>query len=966
MHRRPVILLATFVALFTGILRGQDPARERAIQRKLSLTPKKEQDAIYSHAATWLTGGSAENDYVSVGRLANYFGFVAFRVSSDFSISRGGVGQRAYAILDPSQREKLVRLLDEQWPKLIACEEARVAINRALEGLLVGRAATMEAVERLGVAFGRAESELGLVLARGFCAIAATLTDAQREQFAAVRRDGLAGQLAAFHLDGPTRNALSGLAGDISGRRGQELWNLASNLLTWTTGTPEADDYDSVGKPSQHFGFVDLRIESGHAITRGGVADRMRELLDAPQREGLESVVIANEADFAGFFAARRDINREFEGGLAGRSIDPGKTLAAGEAQGRAEARMTWRQAAAYLALRDSLTPEQTAALVQLREHLVIPKTGQAAHPGADRDVGDDALAASNPAADGERLFALCALCHLPTGGHRIGPSLDGVLGRPVASVAGFDYSPAMHARGATGETWTRERLDAFLRAPMQDTPGTRMPFAGIPDRAQRSALLDHLATLSRAPTAAQTPVATTTPVASSKVRPNFVVVLIEGTGAGWSSTSVAMDDTLPDAHAASDFTPTLTRLAHDGMRFARFYADSPRCTPSRAALFTGQSPARLHITYVSEGGEQRGGGRRGGGRDGNDANSEPRRLSPATSLQELPPAATTVAEMLHGSGWTTAHFGKWHVGRASPATHGFDQQDGANTNQGPGRDRTPNPEQAETITTRGLAFARAARDAHQPFYLQLSHYGGGTEDESRPETRALLAAELRGMRGKSAWQAAILRDIDDRIAELLHGLDELGLSDSTYVFVTFDHGAAGRDGNAPLRGGKGSVLEGGIRVPLLVRGPGVTAGACSHVRASLVDILPTIADLAGTRKPEGPLDGGSLRTVLEAGGKGEVVRADADLIVHFPHWDLGNGGPQSAIFSGDYKLVRRDEDGARQLFDIAHDPGELEDLAAAQPERVTDLEHRLDHWLDAVHAARATPDPKAGKKGEH
>lgn len=441
---------------------------------------------------------------------------------------------------------------------------------------------------------------------------------------------------------------------------------------------------------------------------------------------------------------------------------------------------------------------------------------------------------------------------------------------------------------------------------------------------------------------------------------PNFVVLVLEGTGAGWASTSVAMDPQLPEAKAFAAQTPNLARLAAAGMRFAEFYASAPRCTPTRASLLTGMSAGKLGMTYVNEGGtERRGGGRKNG--DG-DADATPQKLVPPTSITELPADVTTIAELLHAAGYATAHFGKWHVGRQRPAAHGFDVDDGANTNRGPDRNDKPNPEEGAAITDRGIAFLREQHAARRPFYLQLSHYGGGSADESRPETRALLAAELRGMRGKTGWQAAILRDIDDQIGAVLAAIDAAGIAKQTYVVVTFDHGAAGRDANAPLRGGKGSVYEGGIRVPFLVRGPGIAADSCSHVRASSADLLPTIAELAGIAEWSAAVEGGSLADVLRRRGSGVVARPRPELVVHFPHYDLGSK-PASALFLDDYKLVRHYEDDRCELFDIARDPGERRDLAAAEPERTKEMTQRLDAYLKAIGARLPVAAPATDGK---
>lgn len=445
--------------------------------------------------------------------------------------------------------------------------------------------------------------------------------------------------------------------------------------------------------------------------------------------------------------------------------------------------------------------------------------------------------------------------------------------------------------------------------------------------------------------------------------RPNFVFVQFEGTGGGWASTSVAMDDRLPDAKASAALTPHLAKLAAQGARCAEFYVSAPRCTPARATFLTGIGAAKLGMTYVNEGGAERAprdrqeGGR---GRLRQEPAAGARRVIPPSSRADLADDVVTIGELLRGAGYATAHFGKWHVGRTPPGAHGFDEHDGANTNQGPERGVKPNPEQAQVITDKGLAFAKRARAAGKPFYLQLSHYGGGSEEETRPETRQALAAELRQTRGKGSWQALILADIDREVGRLLAALDDAQLAAQTYVVVSFDHGASGRDANAPLRGGKGSVYEGGIRVPFLVRGPGVPAGVCLHARASAADLLPTLAEWAGVDDVPAAVEGASLAKLLT--GKAQTVaRARPEFVVHFPHYDLGSP-PAAALFLGDYKLVRNLEDGRRELYDLRRDPGERRDLAAALQDQVADLDRRLDAYLTSIGAALPKPNPAFGK----
>ncbi len=979
------------VSLASGLLAQNSAGTERRdLERKLRMTPRKEQHAVITRALTWLTGGAEENDYVSVGRLANYFGFVRFRVSSGHSISRGAVGQEVYAALDGPQRERVLQLLEDQWPALEACRRARLRINRQLEGMLVGESVTLADVERLGAWFGEAEAALGLALAEGFRDIVRSLREPQRAELASLRGRAMGGKLGRFRLQRADKAGLDERVGRGGDRRKQELWNLTSRLFTWVTGTPSDNDYDTAGKPSQHFGFVDLRVDSGHGITRNGLAGAISEILTSEQLAPLVALVDQNREDFDAFFAARAAVNRELEKGLRGDSIDADAVRDHGREQGLAEARMTWRQARAFLALRDSLTLEQADRMTELRGRFTLGEPEE--QPSAPNEApleGDEILLA------GRRVFALCALCHAPQNGRGVGPSLDGVFGRRVAAVDGFAYSSALKARGDRGERWTSQQLDAFLESPQRHTPGTIMGFTGINNPGQRESLVAYLKALAegregggdsgagsavavepgraerqdprrgrqggkRAQPVTSAKRQPSSRAADSSGRPNFVFVLFEGTGAGWASTSVAMDDRLPDARAAAGLTPSLERLAREGMRFSDFYVSAPRCTPARASFLAGMSAAKLGMTYVNEGGRgKRQEQKRGRGRK-QARPSGPTKLLPPRSVAELPREVQTLPEVLRDAGYATAHFGKWHVGRAAPSEHGFDVHDGANSNRIRGSDQKPNPEQAVAITDRGIRFAREQAEAGKPFYLQLSHYGGGTEDESRPETRQALAAQLRGMRGKTAWQTAILRDIDTEVGRLLDALDAAGLADDTYVVVSFDHGAAGRNANLPLNGGKGSVMEGGVRVPFFVRGPSVPAGSCSHVRASSADFLPTLAALGGVERLPEDVEGATLARVWS--DPDAVVERDAEaFVLHFPHYDLGSG-PASAIYRGDFKLVRRYEDDRDLLFDLRKDPGERRDLAGRERKLAAELREALDVYLQAIGAKMPTANPDYGR----
>jgi len=381
--------------------------------------------------------------------------------------------------------------------------------------------------------------------------------------------------------------------------------------------------------------------------------------------------------------------------------------------------------------------------------------------------------------------------------------------------------------------------------------------------------------------------------------------------------------------------TPNLERLANSGMRFARGYADSPRCTPSRAAMFTGHSAASLHMTFINE-------GNRGGGGEPNT------KLLPPHALMELPASEVTIAGYLRKAGYATAHFGKWHVGRVDPTQHGFDESDGPNGNGGPENVANPNPKQALAMTAKGIDFMERQARLHRPFYLHMSHYpsqgekgGGGGGGKSRNEDFGLQ--EISAM--------------DSTLGQVLDAVERLGLRGNTYILYTTDHGTPGR--NPPLTGGKGTVWEGGLRVPFILSGPGIAAGSCSQVFVSALDLFPTFAGLAHATTPlPAGLEGGNFESLLFNKGVGVVKRPREEFVVHFPHYDKDVLGPASAIILGNYKLIRVYETNQRKLFDLSKDIAEQNDLAAQMPGKVAELDGRLNAYLQLVTAQMPVPNP--------
>ena len=424
---------------------------------------------------------------------------------------------------------------------------------------------------------------------------------------------------------------------------------------------------------------------------------------------------------------------------------------------------------------------------------------------------------------------------------------------------------------------------------------------------------------------------------------PNVIVIL--GEAQGWTSTSVQMDPALATSKQAQLKTPGLERIAAEGMRFSNFYAPSPRCTPSRAAFFTGRSPAALHMTFVGI---------------GTDATTITGPLETPVAITDMPTNLPTVASLLRTAGYATAHFGKWHVGRTDPSAYGFDASDGPTNNGGPQNVANPNPVESYGMTARAQAFIKQQVAASKPFYVQLSHYAGKAAIDVKPETWTAAKAMMVGQNDAVVGLAATTLEMDNTIRLLQATIDSLGIGKNTYIRVWSDHGQQTTPYNAPLSNGKGTVWEGGVRIPFLISGPKIPAGSTSRVQASATDLLPTILDLVGAPVSASitGLEGGSLKAVLTGNGSGAVSRSRPDFVVHFPHYDFDVIGPASTYLSGNYKLIRAYEDGSLRLYDLSTDIGEKSDLSKSMPNKVTDLDQKLTSYLTAVGAQLPTRKP--------
>jgi len=397
--------------------------------------------------------------------------------------------------------------------------------------------------------------------------------------------------------------------------------------------------------------------------------------------------------------------------------------------------------------------------------------------------------------------------------------------------------------------------------------------------------------------------------------------------------------------------TPQLDGLAQQGVRFTNAYAASPVCSPTRAALMTGLAPARLHITQH--------------GADGRQFWPENRKIQPPPTKAELSPDTNTLAERLKAAGYATGFFGKWHLGddkKFWPMEHGFDVNVGGCGFGGPPTyfdpyriPTLPPRKKGEYLTDRladeTIAFLRREKD--QPMFVCLWTYNPHYPFEAPDE----LIARYRGRKGpglKNPIYGGQIAALDRAVGRVLDELKQLGIAEETLVIFTSDNGGwSGATDNRPLRAGKGDLYEGGLRVPLIVRWPGVTAaGKLNETPVISMDLTATILDAAGVSPAENEkLDGESLRPLFR-GGK---LPRDA-LYFHYPHFAFHKANrPGSAIRSGRYKLILRYDDDSVELFDLESDPGETKNFADAEPEVAGRLQERLTNWLHATGARLPT-----------
>lgn len=423
--------------------------------------------------------------------------------------------------------------------------------------------------------------------------------------------------------------------------------------------------------------------------------------------------------------------------------------------------------------------------------------------------------------------------------------------------------------------------------------------------------------------------------------------------------------------------TPHIDRLASQGLRLTNHH-HCQNCVPTRASLLSGQYGARTGMYTV-------------GSIDRFDWQTRP--LRPVDNITKLTLAVDTFANQLAAAGYSTAMFGKWHLGEDAghhPAKRGFSEaieSSGKHFNfvTNPKVDYPKDQYLADFLTDQALAFIQ--RQQGKPFLLYLPHFGVHSPFQAKPDLIRRFSAKAAVGGHNSPIYAAMIASVDESVGRVLAKLDDLNIAEDTVVIFMSDNGGVGGYGapdgliiepgaeaekagkddggkditdNAPLRSGKGSLYEGGIRVPFIVRWPGtIPSGAKVDIPTAHIDLFPTLLELASAPKPRQVLDGESLVPLFR--DPGARLKRDA-IFQHFPGY-LGQGKgrwratPVSLIHSGDWKLMEFLEDGRLELYNLRDDLGEKKNLAAALPEKAKELYDRLVAWRAEVEAPMPTPN---------
>ena len=423
--------------------------------------------------------------------------------------------------------------------------------------------------------------------------------------------------------------------------------------------------------------------------------------------------------------------------------------------------------------------------------------------------------------------------------------------------------------------------------------------------------------------------------LAHAAPKPNIILILADDLG--WADLG-CYGNTFNE-------TPHLDRLARGGMRFTQFYA-GPVCSPTRCNLQSGQDQARFGITQHIPGHQR----------------PFAKLTDPVVPLQ-MPLEVETFAESLGKVGYATGYFGKWHLGGTGfrPAEQGWKVAEEIKGNTQLPAAKGGAPQRTTAVLARkAVEFIEANKG--RPFLLQVSHAAVHIPLSTTTELKAKYDRK-KPMPGypSNPEYAGLLEELDQSVGRVVEAVEKAGLAEKTLILFLSDNGGLEHEqggrvvtSNQPLRGEKGTLYEGGIRIPAIARWPGkVPEGVECATPAITIDVHPTFVELAGAVTPQQPRDGVSLAALLR--NPSAPLLRDT-LYWHLPHYH--HSTPASAMRRGDWKLIEFFEDSSFQLFNLRADPGEKTNLAVSERARAKELQAALAAWRQQVGARMPLPNP--------
>ena len=426
--------------------------------------------------------------------------------------------------------------------------------------------------------------------------------------------------------------------------------------------------------------------------------------------------------------------------------------------------------------------------------------------------------------------------------------------------------------------------------------------------------------------------------IASEK--PNVILIVIDDLG--WKDLGLMGSDYYE--------TPNVDQLSKDGMVFRQAYASAANCAPSRACMLSGMQSPRHGVYTVSS--SDRG-------------KAKTRRLIPITNTKHLNDDVYTLPDMFKANGYATGNFGKWHIGN-DPSNQGIDVNVGGSGQGSPGKGGYLSPYKISNIengpeneyltdrlTDEAIQFVEGHRS--KPFFLYLPYYTVHTPIMAKPALLERFKSKPVSAGQDNPEYAAMVYSMDHNVGRLLRKVKELKLEKNTIILFTSDNGGIREiSDQEPLRAGKGSYYEGGIRVPMIVKWPKeIKKGTSCDTRITNLDFFPTFERIIKAKVSSEHFDGVDISPLFS----GRDIK-ERDLFWHFPIYlqaynyktddgrdPLFRTRPGSVMISGDWKLHEYYEDQKLELYNLSKDIGERNNLAESRPDIIRGLYQKLENW---------------------